>query len=62
MDHLTVVVERRPGVDDDAAAEAGGQLARLVKDRIGVSVEVDVTPVDGVPRSMGKAARVDDQR
>lgn len=62
MDVLTVVVERRPAVGDDAAAEAARALARLVKDRIGVSVEVDVTPVDGVPRSQGKAARLDDRR
>jgi phenylacetate-CoA ligase len=62
MDRLTVVVERRPGVDDAAADTAGDRLAALVKDRIGVSVEVDVTAVDGVPRSQGKATRVDDQR
>lgn len=62
MDELTVVVERRSGVDDDAAAQAGQQLARAVKDRIGVTVEVEVTPVDGVPRSQGKATRVVDHR
>ena len=62
MDQLTVVVERRPGVTEDDAAAAGRHLRALVKDRIGVTVEVDVTPVDGVPRSQGKAARIDDQR
>ena len=59
---LPVVGARRPGVDDEAADEAAAQLSRLVKDRIGVTVEVEVTPVEGVPRSMGKAARIDDQR
>jgi phenylacetate-CoA ligase len=62
MDQLTVVVERRPGVSAAAAAEAGRQLAALVKQRIGVSVEVDVREAGDIPRSVGKAQRLLDQR
>jgi phenylacetate-CoA ligase len=62
MDTLTVRVDRRAGVDDGEAARAGDQLARLVKDTIGVSVDVEVIGPDGVERSMGKMRRIVDQR
>ena len=62
LDTLTVRVERRPDASESDGAAAGVELGRLVKDRIGVTVEVDVLPPDGVERSMGKARRVLDQR
>jgi phenylacetate-CoA ligase len=62
MDVLTVAVEARPDLSEDAAREAGRQLAKAVKDRVGVTVQVDVRPEGGVPRSAGKAQRLLDQR
>lgn len=62
LDDLTVLVERRDGVTGEAAAEAGAQLKRLVKNLIGVTVSVDVVPPDTVERSMGKMRRIVDQR
>ena len=59
MDELTVRVERRPQV---AAASAGSELARLVKDRIGVTVNVEVVEPGGIERSVGKMRRVLDER
>ncbi len=62
MTHLTVVVERRPGVDDAAATAAADRLRARVKDRVGVTVAVEVVAEGEVPRSQGKAARIDDRR
>ncbi|GAA3351957.1 phenylacetate--CoA ligase [Amorphoplanes nipponensis] len=62
LDAMTVKVERRPGVEPVAAELAGRELARLVKNTIGVSVAVDVIAPDGVERSMGKMRRIVDQR
>jgi phenylacetate-CoA ligase len=62
MDTLTVRVERRAAVDAGAADRAGHELRRLVKDTIGVSVDVEVIEPDGVERSMGKMRRIVDQR
>jgi phenylacetate-CoA ligase len=62
MDTLTVRVERRAAVDAGAAERAGHELRRLVKDTIGVSVDVEVIEPDGVERSMGKMRRIVDQR
>ena len=64
LDELTVRVEGRLGVGGDERAEAGAQLREHIKNRIGVSVAVDVLDpaVDGVERSVGKAKRVLDRR
>ncbi|MEV1287647.1 phenylacetate--CoA ligase PaaK [Micromonospora sp. NPDC049679] len=62
MDTLTVRVERRTGADPVAATRAGVTLAALVKNSVGVSVEVEVLPPDGVERSVGKMRRIVDQR
>ncbi|MEV4533868.1 phenylacetate--CoA ligase PaaK [Asanoa sp. NPDC049518] len=59
LDALTVRVERRPGVDASAAAAT---LAAAVKDRIGVTIAVEVLEPDGVERSMGKMRRIVDER
>ena len=60
MDELTVRVEAR-GADVDRDAVAA-DLARRIKDRVGVSVGVEVVDPDGLPRSQGKAQRVRDLR
>jgi len=62
LDELTVLVEHREAVESGAATEAGAGLARLVKDRIGVSVRVDVVPPETIERSVGKMKRIVDNR
>jgi phenylacetate-CoA ligase len=62
LDAMTVKVERRHDADAAAGETAGRELARLVKNTIGVSVQIDVIEPDGVERSMGKMRRIVDQR
>ena len=64
MDELTVRVESRTGVSAQERERAGARLAQRVKDRIGVSVTVQVLDpaVEGVERSVGKAKRILDRR
>jgi phenylacetate-CoA ligase len=62
LDSLTVRVERRTGTDRPVADEAAGELARLVKNTIGVSVAVEVVEPEGIERSMGKMRRIVDNR
>ncbi len=62
LDRMTVLVEQRPGVDAAGSDEAAAALGRLVKDTIGVSVEVSVLPLNGIERSVGKMRRVVDER
>jgi phenylacetate-CoA ligase len=63
LDELTIRVEARPdaaGAEKRHASAAG--LAALIKENIGVTVEVDVTEPGLVERSSGKAQRVIDLR
>ncbi len=62
LDSLTVVVERRESTPGEAAAEAGVLLRRLVKNSIGVSVDVQVVDPATVERSVGKMRRIVDNR
>ncbi|MGW0046953.1 phenylacetate--CoA ligase [Nocardia cyriacigeorgica] len=62
MDVLTVRVEARPGVSGDQMGAAARALRALVKNRIGVTVDVEVTPNGALERSIGKARRLIDQR
>jgi phenylacetate-CoA ligase len=62
LDAMTVRVERRDGARPAAAADDGVELRRLVKSRIGVSVEVDVVEPGGIERSVGKMRRIVDRR
>ena len=62
LDRLTVRVESRDGVAESARAAAGERLCQQVKDRIGVSVQVQVLAPDSIEHSMGKARRLIDNR
>lgn len=62
LDTLTVRVECRPGTGPDQRADAAAVLARHIKNRIGVSVAVDVVAPHTVERSDGKAKRIVDNR
>ncbi len=63
LDELTVRVEARPdAASADERADHERELARRVKDAIGVAVEVDVVEPDTLDRSAGKAKRVIDLR
>jgi phenylacetate-CoA ligase len=62
LDALTVRVERRADADSATAHDAGQTLATLVKNTIGVTVQVEVLDPDGVERSMGKMRRIVDHR
>jgi phenylacetate-CoA ligase len=60
LDELSVRVEaREPGAD---AGALGRTLGDLIKDRIGVSVTVEVLAPVAIARSQGKATRVLDRR
>ena len=61
LDELTVLVERREGVEGVGAA-SGAELKRMVKNRIGVTVGVDVVAPGGIERSVGKMRRIVDNR
>jgi phenylacetate-CoA ligase len=63
LDELTVRVEARPdAASADERRAAGGRLAALVKDSIGVTVDVDVVEPNTIERSLGKAVRLVDLR
>ncbi|MEO9139637.1 MAG: phenylacetate--CoA ligase PaaK [Jatrophihabitans sp.] len=62
LDSLTVLVERREDVGSQQAVEAGRRLTDMVKNRIGVTVRVEVVHPAGVERSMGKMRRIVDKR
>ncbi|MHA4854850.1 phenylacetate--CoA ligase PaaK [Rhodococcus sp. MSC1_016] len=62
MDELTVRVESRPDAATDDHICAAAELQKLIKNRIGVSVKVDVTDPGALERSIGKARRLIDNR
>jgi phenylacetate-CoA ligase len=62
LDELTVQVEAHESVPADRRTVLAGRLARLVKDRIGVTVEVEVLDPHALERSLGKAKRISDRR
>ncbi|GAM97787.1 phenylacetate-coenzyme A ligase [alpha proteobacterium U9-1i] len=61
LDELVVKVEAAPGAND-AGGDAAGDLARKIKDNIGVSARIDVVAPMSIERSQGKAKRVVDTR
>jgi phenylacetate-CoA ligase len=63
MDELTVRVEAQAAdLGEDARASLGDRLCRLVKDVVGVTIDVEVTDPHALERSLGKAKRIDDRR
>jgi len=64
LDQLTVRVEPKPEIAGDRAAceAAGSRLAARIKTMCGLSAAIDMQPVGGVARSMGKAQRIVDNR
>jgi phenylacetate-CoA ligase len=62
MDALTVRVEARPDCPPNRRESAAHDVAAAVKDRVGVTVQVDVVAPDTLERSLGKLQRVIDRR
>jgi phenylacetate-CoA ligase len=62
LDTMTVTAEPAPGVAQDTAAAAAGQLAERVKNTIGVTVAVRLVPAGSIERSTGKMRRIVDTR
>jgi phenylacetate-CoA ligase len=63
MDQLTVRVEAHDeGLGADVKERLSSTVQRLVKDHVGVTVEVEVTEPHALERSLGKAKRIEDQR
>ena len=60
LDSIKINCEVVSGQYDRAELEK--QVAKRIKDMIGVSAEIDVIDVGGVPRSQGKAQRIVDLR
>ncbi len=57
---LIVHVETQEIVSEDTAAELSARAADIIKDFVGITVEVSVEPPGEVARSLGKAQRVID--
>ena len=62
LDRLTVRVEARPSATARDRARAALTLTDTVKERIGLTVEVDVVDPGTLERSAGKLSRVVDTR
>jgi phenylacetate-CoA ligase len=62
LDEMTVRAEARPDCTPERRVAAAAEAAAAVKDRVGVSVTVEVTDPDTLERSLGKLQRVLDQR
>jgi phenylacetate-CoA ligase len=63
LDELTVRVEARPDAAGAVERErSGAALAALVKDNVGVTIEIDVVEPSVIERSLGKAVRIVDLR
>src|SRR3954452_23345064 len=58
LDELAVEVEARPDCPPERRGAAAAEVARAVKDTIGVSVDVAVVDADTLPRSVGKLQRL----
>ncbi|SHI56167.1 phenylacetate--CoA ligase PaaK [Streptomyces sp. 3214.6] len=70
LDHMTVLIEARPGTDADTDTDTGTEprdaaaraIAQGIKDGVGVSVEVRIVDPETLERSLGKLRRVRDLR
>jgi phenylacetate-CoA ligase len=62
LDEITIVVEARPELSDNAHRTEALLLAARLKDIIGISADIRVAASGSLPRSAGKASRVKDRR
>ncbi|MFE0424107.1 phenylacetate--CoA ligase PaaK [Streptomyces sp. NPDC058953] len=62
MDHMHILVEAGPATGGDRREAAAREIARGVKDGVGVTVEVTVVDPESLERSVGKIRRVKDLR
>ncbi|MGQ4366141.1 phenylacetate--CoA ligase PaaK [Streptomyces sp. SAS_272] len=62
MDHMTILVEARPGTGPQQRETAAKAIGQGVKDGVGVTVEVTVAEPETLERSLGKLRRVKDLR
>lgn len=62
MDHMTILVEARPGTGPEQRETAAKAIGQGVKDGVGVTVEVTVAEPETLERSLGKLRRVKDLR
>ncbi len=62
MDEMTVHVEAAGDLSDDAQVGAAHDLAKRIKDVVGVTAQINVRGAGEVARSEGKAVRVVDNR
>ncbi len=62
LDRMAVRAEARPGAPVEQRAAAGEAVARRVRERVGVGVEVEVVAPETLERSVGKIRRVVDER
>jgi len=62
MDVLTVLVEAREGVEENARERAARELKHRAKSLIGVSIRAKVLEPGSIERSAGKAKRIRDLR
>lgn len=60
LDAMLVRAESRP--DSIGVTGSGARLAQVIKERIGVSAQVEIMAPGGIERSLGKARRVIDRR
>ncbi len=62
MTALRVEVEANAAMDDNARTAKAAEVQHHIKSIVGVTCEVEVMDVGAVPRSEGKAVRVQDLR
>jgi phenylacetate-CoA ligase len=62
LDAMTVRIEARPDCPPERRAAAAAEAVTAVKDRVGVTVNVEVVDPDTLERSLGKLQRIVDGR
>src|ERR1700723_4028005 len=62
LDEISIVVEARPELSDNARQAEALLLAAKLKDNIGISADIHVAASGSLPRSAGKASHVKDRR
>ncbi|CAH0528625.1 Phenylacetate-coenzyme A ligase [Allocatenococcus thiocycli] len=62
LDHLVVLLEVKDNIYLDQSEMLTKRLQHQIKSMIGISTTIDLLPVNGIPRSEGKAVRVRDLR